>query len=487
VPSRSSRSSAIAVARPLARSRVLVLLAALAVVWPLVFFAAANPSRVLAAGAVRLAVTGYADPTTAGTAHTFTVSALKSNNNVDSSYAGIVHFSSSDGQAVLPADAALVNGTRTFTATLKTAGEQSISARDTVVSTIAGSQGAITVGPDVAQNLTFATQPLDTKISALVYSVCAPSGTTAPCALTTASPASAGVKVLARDAYGNNVVNGTPITLGISPNGSGFGAPVSTTNGVADFADTLTAGSSPATISLTADTTFPKHSTFTSTPSNTFQIAVDVKGCSGQKCDNSAITSGQTAFNQITTGSSFFVPGSTNVLLRTQLLQASDFVPGTATCGAPAGLIGQGTEALPQGSGLAAAQPSTSMLIVISKGTLQTNGLTQRSAASFNVCIGATWIDPVNPVVPWAAKNAAGLPVDAQLSGGAYWGLAKNCSTFAANAIDPCIAVATKSTKDVQAYFGWTSAQVAQYMQNSDLALIVRKRFGWDGKAGIFK
>jgi hypothetical protein len=162
----------------------------------------------------------------------------------------------------------------------------------------------------------------------------------------------------------------------------------------------------------------------------------------------------QKAFNQITTGSNFFVDGTTNVLLRTQFLQTYDFAPGVDTCGATTGLVGQGTEALSQGSGLAAAMPATSMLIVISKAALQANGLTQRSAASFNICVGATWIDPDHAVVPWAAKNAAGQPVDAQLASGAYWGLARNCSEIAANAIDPCIAVATKSTKDVQAYFG---------------------------------
>jgi hypothetical protein len=155
-------------ARSRVRTQALALLAALVVIWPLLVLAAASPSRVLAAGAVRLTVTGFADPTTAGVPHNFTVSALKSNGNVDSSYGGTVHLTSSDGQAVLPADTTLVNGTRTFTATLKTAGEQSITARDTLVATITGSQTAITVNPDVAASVVFHDtgfngEPLDTK------------------------------------------------------------------------------------------------------------------------------------------------------------------------------------------------------------------------------------------------------------------------------------------------------------------------------------
>jgi hypothetical protein len=45
----------------------------------------------------------------AGTAFNITVTALDASNGVVSSYAGIVHFSSSDAQAVLPANTTLAN------------------------------------------------------------------------------------------------------------------------------------------------------------------------------------------------------------------------------------------------------------------------------------------------------------------------------------------------------------------------------------------
>src|SRR5260370_35767000 len=65
-----------------------------------------------------------------------TVTALDQFNNVATGYTGIVHFTSSDGQAVLPANYTFVagdNGIHTFTnlTTLKTAGNQTITGTDT--------------------------------------------------------------------------------------------------------------------------------------------------------------------------------------------------------------------------------------------------------------------------------------------------------------------------------------------------------------------
>src|SRR5207253_6553589 len=68
-------------------------------------------------------------------------------------YAGTVHFSSSDVQAVLPVNATLSNGTGTFSATLKTAGNQSLTATDTVSASVIGTQSGITVNPAAASTL----------------------------------------------------------------------------------------------------------------------------------------------------------------------------------------------------------------------------------------------------------------------------------------------------------------------------------------------
>src|SRR5207237_10653655 len=75
----------------------------------------------------------------------FTITALDAFNNTATGYAGMAHFTSSDAQAVAPADSTLTNGVGTFSATLKTAGNQSITATDTVNGTITGTQRGIVV------------------------------------------------------------------------------------------------------------------------------------------------------------------------------------------------------------------------------------------------------------------------------------------------------------------------------------------------------
>ncbi|HMD16972.1 MAG TPA: glycosyl hydrolase family 28-related protein [Terriglobales bacterium] len=75
----------------------------------------------------------------AGFAFTFTVSALDSENNVVTGYAGMVHFTSSDPAAVLPSNSTLPNGTQTFSATLTTAGFQTITATDAASASLMGS------------------------------------------------------------------------------------------------------------------------------------------------------------------------------------------------------------------------------------------------------------------------------------------------------------------------------------------------------------
>jgi len=87
---------------------------------------------------------------TAGATFNFTVTALDGSNGEVSSYAGTVHFTSSDGQAMLPANSTLTNGTGTFSATMKTAGGQTIAATDTITASITGTSSSITVSAAAA-------------------------------------------------------------------------------------------------------------------------------------------------------------------------------------------------------------------------------------------------------------------------------------------------------------------------------------------------
>ncbi len=86
----------------------------------------------------------------AGTASNVTVTALDEYDNTATGYTGTINFTSTDPRAVLPANYTFVvgdAGVKTFTTgvTLKTGGEQSVTATDTVTATITGSQTGITV------------------------------------------------------------------------------------------------------------------------------------------------------------------------------------------------------------------------------------------------------------------------------------------------------------------------------------------------------
>src|SRR5579863_9474041 len=67
----------------------------------------------------------------AGATFKITVTALDASGAVVTTYAGTVHFTSTDGQAVLPANSTLTNGTGTFSVTLMTPGSQTVAATDT--------------------------------------------------------------------------------------------------------------------------------------------------------------------------------------------------------------------------------------------------------------------------------------------------------------------------------------------------------------------
>ena len=85
-------------------------------------------------------MTGF-PATTAGVAQSFTVTVRDAFGNSITGYTGTVTFSSSDVQAGLPASytfTAADAGVHTFTATLKTAGTQSITVKDAATSTHRG-------------------------------------------------------------------------------------------------------------------------------------------------------------------------------------------------------------------------------------------------------------------------------------------------------------------------------------------------------------
>ncbi len=86
---------------------------------------------------------GFPNPATAGAAGSFTLTAKDAYGNTVTAYLGSVRFSSSDVVATLPATYTFTGadaGVHTFSATLRRAGSQSISAFDTVSPGVTGSQ-----------------------------------------------------------------------------------------------------------------------------------------------------------------------------------------------------------------------------------------------------------------------------------------------------------------------------------------------------------
>jgi hypothetical protein len=85
---------------------------------------------------------------THGVAFNLTITAQDNYGNTTPGYTGMIHFTSSDGAAVLPANYTFLstdNGVHTFSVTLNTVGTQTVTATDTPNSQVTGVSGPITV------------------------------------------------------------------------------------------------------------------------------------------------------------------------------------------------------------------------------------------------------------------------------------------------------------------------------------------------------
>ena len=154
---------------------------------------------------------------TAGVAFAFDVKAVDRLGNPVLSYNGTVHFTSSDAQAVLPADAALTNGSGSFSATLKTAGTQTITTTDIAIGLIVGSSSGTAVSAAAAVTRLAVVAPPSVK-AGTVFSF----------------------SVAAQDAFGNTVSGyGGTVHFTSTDGGAVLPADSTLTNGAGTFAATL--------------------------------------------------------------------------------------------------------------------------------------------------------------------------------------------------------------------------------------------------------
>jgi hypothetical protein len=108
------------------------------------------------ASASSLQVSGFPSPTTAGIPQNFTLTVQDVFGNTVTGYTRTIGFISTDPQGVLPANYTFTSadaGAHTFSATLKTAGVQALTANDTAISSISGNQLGILVNPAAANSL----------------------------------------------------------------------------------------------------------------------------------------------------------------------------------------------------------------------------------------------------------------------------------------------------------------------------------------------
>src|SRR5262249_23528140 len=131
-----------------------------------------NAVAVSATTATQFILTAPASAT-AGAAFNFTVTAQDAFNNTATGYAGTVQFTSSDGQAVLPGNNTLTNGTGPFSATLKTAGNQTITAIDTQDGSITGTSNTIAVSAAAATHFAISAPASATAGNSFGFSVTA--------------------------------------------------------------------------------------------------------------------------------------------------------------------------------------------------------------------------------------------------------------------------------------------------------------------------
>ncbi len=200
-------------------------------------------------------VAGFPSSVTAGVPGNFTLTALDANGNELSGYSGTVAITSSD-PAFQPFNVNVTNGTGTFSATLTTAGLQSLTATDSIDPTMTGSETGILVTPATATQLAFIEEPTNENFGSAI------------------GPA---VTVAEEDQYGNIVTTDSSaqvtLALGANPDGAllSGGGIATFTNGVATYSS-LSLSARGTGYTLVASSTDLNGTTSASTTSSAFNV-----------------------------------------------------------------------------------------------------------------------------------------------------------------------------------------------------------------------
>src|SRR6266566_3792263 len=341
---------------------------------------------------------------TSGVAFSFTVTAQDQFNNPATGYSGTVHFSSSDGAATLPVDSTLSSGTGTFSATLKTAGSQTLTATDTVTASITGTSGAITVSPAAATHFTLA----------------APASATSGVAFS--------FTVTAQDQF-NNTVTGYSGTVHFSSSDGAATLPVDSTlsSGTGTFSATLkTAGSRTITATDTVSSSITGTSgaiTVSPAAATHFTLAAPASATSGVAF--SFTVTAQDQFNNTATGYSGTVHFSSSDGAAT-LPVDSTLSSGTGTFSATLKTAGSRTitatdtvsSSITGTSGAITASPAAATHFTLAAPASATSGVAFSFTVTAQDQFNNTATGYSGTVHFSSSDGAATLPVDSTLSSG---------------------------------------------------------------------
>ncbi len=470
--------------------RAVTLLAMFAVLGSVLILGAAHPSAVLGAPGSNTATFDVAisGAPTAGTAFTVTVTARDSRGRTVNSYTGGATLS---GLAASPNGTPATHGTlavwdggvssTTVTATRSQTGAR-ITATDVIDGvTVSGQSAAFSVAPASATALAFADaansfngQPVDAEFDTPITS-----------SLMTNAP----VKVIALDSFGNRV-GGVAVMMTSSPDSPSDstddldGTKTASTNGSAAFGAAPYGEAAFSTLSITK---FGQYQLTASADSLTatsasFEIVADLVNCTGSSCKSTGRSAGTNL--QITYSSLTGVTTFSAVTLTTSFIGAASNVE----CASSTSAFGELSEVRVQGAGVTAVQPDFRLAMIVPKETLQVLNLTSRAADTYDMCLGATRLDGGNG--GWIGRETIDGPLVtlADPDGdGVYWGFVADCGTAGLDVDSPCISLKTKNAGQLQAELGLSKNELkALGFESSDLAVVVRKPFPWDGKSGLY-
>ena len=350
----------------------------------------------------------------------------------------------------------------------------------TVTGTVSSNSLPFQVLPAAASALQFADglnafngQPVDTKVNTSSLHTSISSSLT---------DSSVPIKVLATDTYGNRV-GGVNVTIddddaAVPMGGTKSATTASGTPGVETYGE-----ASFGTLSLDVLGTYSLLATSgaLSATSDEFEIVADLALCDESPCKNTGkFNNGTTPQTTYGTASGDF---DNNVVLTTSFI---DLDTGVEYCAGDDLTFGETTEVRVQDAeagGVTAAEPDFSVALLYPRATLQYLDITSRGVPSFQVCLGATRLDPAAPI--WQAKTSAddATLINATLIDGAYWGWVPDCAAVTTLPGNPCIVVRTKDASVLQAALGLNNADFKKLgFKSGDLALVVSKPWPWDGK-----